>query len=312
VKAVTAVDSAGNSLALEQGTPVYVSFGEDGMETSVRWKTRPFERRVTLQREALPAELSGFRLYHEGEFDRAMKVLASEAEGSADPLVRNWKWILAGHAQLLAEPGAYDAAVALYDRAAEPAGEEFAEYAAYFAARATLASGDFAAALARLERLRDATGGALDSNVLFSTYPQPNDQMAGWSVHLPNLDKAIPALKGLIKAMDARAGLPEDAGDAAMAEAMYVEAKAREDVFEALPEGFYDWPRPDDAVALLMETVEQFPETDAAERAYRDYVFTYQRTVDDADGDPEEERARLRQMFLEKFPASDLLEGEGL
>lgn len=307
IEDIIAEDTTGERLPLHRGTPIHVSFGEGNLKTSVRWETRPYEREVTVPRQSLPEELAGFRQYHEGEFEQAETLLASEAADADDSLIRNWKWILAGHAHLLAEPESYDAAIAYYARAAQSPEDAFAEHGAYFAARALLATEDYRSALARLTQAHEWQPDGLNDTVLFSTYPQSNSELAAWSVHLPKLDEAIPALKDLIETIDAREALPIDAKDVEIAEAMYAEANAREALFLVMPDRFYDIPRPTRAPELLLEIVERFPDTDTAERAYKDYVFTYERIVE-YEGDPKDEEERLRKIFLKKYPASDLVE----
>lgn len=308
VEAATAVDSAGNQLDLDRGSPVYVTLTDDEIETSVRWPTRPFERAVKLPRSALPEKLQAYRSYRDEDFGLASRLFQSEAETSLDPLVRNWKWILAGHAKLLFDPDAYEDAVALYDRAAHQPHQTFSEYGAYFAFRAMLASGEYSEALSRLRRLTSVIGNDLEDNVLFSTYPLSNDRLAGWSVNLPKLDNATVALSVFIDVVNAREQLPDDAGSAALAAAMYAEAEAREELYAALPEGFYDYPHSKEAVDLLQRIVNRYPHTRAAELAYRDYLFTYERLGCEPGGDHSKVADTLRTKFLEKFPESDLLD----
>jgi hypothetical protein len=311
IEAATAMDEDGRLQRIERGAPVYVKFKNGEAQTSVRWQERPYERRVTLPRKALPAQLEGFRLYQEMRFDQAKRALEAEAAEERDRLVRNWKWVLAGHASLLAEPGAYDASIRLYESAAAELATPFAMYGAYFAARAMLAKDEYTAARERLDRLRrQSPPHDPAQDVLFDTYLLPNEELAAWSGSVPDLGEAVARIDRLIEAIVARERMSEDADDETKAAAMYAEARARADLWHHLPDKFYDWPRPERAVALMLETVKRFPDTKAAERAYYHYVFRYAGGEVESEEDIQWQDEHLRRMFFEKYPDSDLLEAK--
>lgn len=240
VREATVFDTAGNQMTLSPGAPVYVKKTEDALDTRVRWTERPWERRIEIDRGALPEVLEGFFAYQRADFYESAKRFEQEAARETDGLVRGWKLILAGHANLLANPDNYDAAMRFYRRAIEASGNPFAKHARYFLMRALLTTGKHAEARRELETLRrESANGALESTVLFSAYPNYS-VLTAWGMRgIEDIPKAAGILDDFIAAKADFDMREKRASEEERAEASHAFAMATELLWSVFPDQFF-------------------------------------------------------------------------
>jgi len=276
VRDTTVSDEAGNRLALRRGMPVHVKFNGDEIETSVRWDERPFERRISMDMSALPAELEGFMWYQRDDFNRCHRLLTREAAEETDPLVKTWKLILAGHSGVPS-----NVALDHYRHALRTPRNPFQLHARYFVFRALRSQGDYAEARKALIALgRELEHSEFEYSVLFSTYPRHSVTTA-WSEQAHGLQDIPAAIEALDDLTDAKAVFEarhELHTEEARAEAVYALAVASERLWNLFPDKFFDSPHSLEVIRLLELTFEGHPETEAAAKA----LEHYQRYLDSA------------------------------
>lgn len=304
VEETIATDENGNRLTLAPGTPVYLMPGDGNLEAWLLWDERPWERRIEIARDALPERLDAFRAYQRDEFQRSAELFEAEAKTETDPTVRSWKTILAGHSHLLVDMANTDKAIALYRLAAQDATSIFQVNAQYFVFRVILSQKKYAEARAEFAVLRGLPkNGAIAGNLLFVTYPQYTP-LTAWSLR-DNTDKpeAKTAFDDFIdakNAFDTREALNTDAR---RAEVCYRLAMAMEKQWRIFPEQVFDRTDHPDVPAMLELTFETYPATDAAAKAYYEYLY-YQQYWD-FDGERvewEQQQKELMERFLAKYP----------
>jgi hypothetical protein len=303
-----ATDEHGHDITLMPGTLVLVDPSSDVQITSARFKERPFVRRVYMDRTALPIQLAGFRAYQRGDFSRSTMLLESEAAGEPEPLVKSWKYILAGHSFLLIDMVNSQKAIALYRLAAQDSSSLFQAHAQYFIFRAQLNRKEFEEARASLDVYRSIrSNGTAAGSLLFGTYPQ-NSPLTAWGHgSLAEDDGPAGTFDTFIdakRAFDARADVE---AEAERAEICYAFAMATEALWLAFPEEFFDNSSSPDTPALLKLTFDEYPATEGAAKAY--YHWLGYQQYWDFDGEPDKwqrQQKELMDRFLSKYPDSSL------
>jgi len=305
VQEAVAFDDAGGTLTVERGTPIYIHPNHAELETWLRWNERPSERRVQLDRAALPATLEGFRAYQRGDFEDSADLLESEARTESDAMVQTWKFILAGHSTLLADPSAGDKAVKRYRAATDVQDNPFHAHAHYFVFRALLHAEHLREAREALVALQEAIGGdGFEWIVLYSTYPQQSP-LTAWRPSTQDIAVGINVLDRFIEARDRYRATDQSASQELQAKHTYDFAVATEALWQMYPDWFFDMPRPREAIRLLEETFERYPNTEAAARAFYRHM-NYRRVHDGSDAERNEELIQLMREFLERFPDATL------
>lgn len=306
IEETLATDETGNQMTLNSGTPVYLKPTDGVLDTWIRWEERPSERRVQIPRTALPQRLEGFRAYQRREFRRSTLLLESEAAAETHPLVRSWKYILAGHSHLLADSADYAGAIRLYRLVAQNPSNAFRADAQHLVVRALLNQKQYEEAreaLVTLSRLlKDAP---FHGGVLFSTYPLHSPVTAWVMGRRGGVEESLEALDAFMDAKKAFASRDDAREDSEDAEICYQLALATEGLWRVFPERFFDNTRAWHVPPLLELTFKDYPATEAAAKAY--YHWLYYQQPWDFDGEQiewERQQKELMERFLARYPDS--------